>query len=92
MILDERGLWAFVLTLHPGVLLVAAVVAALASLPFAWLVKASGVKRAPLLLVTFFVGSTLVAHVALSWLADLRPASLDVVQIGGDDLKPRSGE
>lgn len=89
MLLDEQGVMAIVVTLHPGALLLAVFGASLAAMPFGWWLKATASRRAPLWLAAFFLGVVLLGHSLVLQLASLRPPELEVVRIRGDDLAPR---
>jgi hypothetical protein len=82
------GLVATIVTVHPTLLLLAMAGAGAATVGLALLLAANERRHRLLLCATFFLGASLVGHVLLSRLANLTPVSVELVRIGGNDLRP----
>lgn len=85
---DPRQVVAVVITLHPGVLLASLLFACIATLAFAFFLKATQARRPILLAGLLFFGVLLASHVVLSRMARLYPAIVETISIQGDDLVP----
>lgn len=82
------GVVAYIVTVHPGILTIAAVGAALCTAALALILAAVRANHRVALSLVFFVGATLAGHFVLSRLANIRPVEVEMVSIGGDDLRP----